>query len=116
MKARFNSEKGRKTMLNDIYFADNNGKLVTNRELARMAFVINGEYINSEDLDAIRAYATTCKGIQKEVNPSIKICLKNGEKVRAIMIYRDRHPGVGLKEAKDVIDEMEEKMRLGILK
>lgn len=103
-------------MINDIYFADNNGKLVTNRELARMAFIINGECINSEDLDAIRAYAANCKGIQKEVNPSIKICLKNGEKVRAIMIYRDRHPGVGLKEAKNVIDEMEEKMRLGILK
>ncbi len=103
-------------MVNDIYFADNDGKLITNRELARMAFVVNGKYIDEDDLVAIREYASSCKGIYKEVNPSIKVCLKNGEKVKAIMIYRDRHPGCGIKKAKDVIEDMEAKLRLGILK
>lgn len=103
-------------MTNKIYFAANNGRLVTNLELARMAYVVDGIYIDEDNFDEVREYAKSCKGISKEVNPSIKVCLKNNDKIKAIMIYRDRHPGVKLVEAKNIIDDMEEKMKLGLLK
>lgn len=102
-------------MINDIYFAANDGKLVTNYELAKMAFVVNGVFIKADNLDMIREFAASCKGILKEVNPSVKVCLKNGDKVKAVMIYRDRHPGMSLKEAKSIIDDMEKKMDEGVL-
>lgn len=102
-------------MINDIYFAANDGSLFTNHELAKMAFVVNGMSIKADDLDVIREFAVSCKGILKEVNPSVKVCLKNGDKVKAVMIYRDRHPGMSLMEAKSIIDDMEKKMDEGIL-
>lgn len=103
-------------MIGDIYFSTTKGGLVTNYELAKMAYVVNAISIDADDLDAVRKYAKSCKGIRKEVNPSIKMCLKNNEDVKAIMIYRDRHPGVGLKGAKEAIEDMKAKLRLGILK
>ena len=72
----------------------------------------NGDYVDEDNLDEVREYTKNCKGITKEVNPSIKMCLRNHEKVKAIMIYRDRHPGIGLKEAKDAIDMIEAKMKV----
>lgn len=63
----------------------------------------------------IREFAASCKGILKEVNPSIKVCLKNNDKLKAVMIYRDRHPGMSLKEAKFIIDDMEKKIEEGTL-
>lgn len=45
-------------------------------------------------------------------NPSIKMCLRNHERVKAVMIYRDRHPGIGLKEAKDAVEMIEAKMKV----
>lgn len=102
-------------MENYIYFSTTDGGLVTNYELAHMAYVINGDCIDVNDLESIRKYATNCKGISKEVIPSIKVCLKNGYKFKAVMIYRDRHPGMSIKEAKDAIDDMERKLKLGIL-
>ena len=98
-------------MVGDIYFATTEGGLVTNRDVAKMAFVVNGDYVDEDNLDEVREYTKKCRGITKEVNPSIKMCLRNHEKVRAIMIYRDRHPGIGLKEAKDAIDMIEAKMK-----
>ncbi len=98
-------------MTGDIYFMDINGKLVTNRELARMALITKGENIYAEDLDSIRNFAKLCKGITKEVTPDIKTCLKNGDKVKAITIYYDNHPGLGLKNAKNIIDVLESVLR-----
>lgn len=102
-------------MENDIYFSANDGTLFTNRDLAKMYFAINGIHIKHDDLETIRKFAASCKGILKEVNPSIKICLKNGEKVKAVKIYYDRHPGISLKEAKSIIDDMEKNMDEGVL-
>lgn len=102
-------------MIGNIYFATIDGSLVANYELAKMAFVVNGVSIEANDLDAIREFAMSCKGILKEVNPSIKVCLKNGDKVKAVMIYRDRHPGMSLQKAKSIIDDMERKMKEGVL-
>ena len=99
-------------MVGDIYFATTEGGLVTNRDVAKMAFVVNGDYVDEDNLDEVREYTKKCRGITKEVNPSIKMCLRNHEKVKAIMIYHDRHPGIGLKEAKDAIDMIEAKMKV----
>lgn len=102
-------------MSNDIYFTTTNGKLVTNHDIAKAA-IINGDIVDEYDLDNVRKYASTCKGIVKEINPSIKVCLRNGDKITAVKLYYYRHPGIALKDARNVIDDMEEKMKLGILK
>ena len=102
-------------MSNDIYFTTTRGKLVTNHDIAKAA-TINGDTIDEYNLDDVRKYANTRKGIVKEINPSIKVCLQNGDKITAVKLYYYRHPGITLKDAKNVIDDVEEKMRLGILK
>ena len=102
-------------MSNDIYFTTTTGKLVTNHDIVKAA-IINGDIVDEYDLDNVRKYASTCKGIVKEINPSIKVCLQNGDKITAVKLYYYRHPGIALKAAKNVIDDMEAKMKLGILK
>ena len=101
--------------MNDIYFTTTSGKLITNHDIA-MAAIINGDTVDERNLEEVRKYASTCKGIVKEINPSIKVCLQNGNKVTAVKLYYYRHPGITVKDALNVINEMEEKMRLGILK
>ena len=64
------------------------------------------------NFDDVRKYAATCKGIIKEINPSIKVCLRNGDRVTAIKLYYLRHPGIGLKEAKDAVDMIEARMKI----
>ena len=102
-------------MSNEIYFTTTNGKLVTNHDIVKAA-IINGDCIDEYNLDEVRKYASTCKGVVKEINPSIKVCLQNGDKITAVKLYYYRHPGIGLKDAKNIIDDMEAKMKLGILK
>ena len=97
-------------MMEDIYFTTINGTLVNNYDIAKAA-IINGDFINENNFDEVRRYASTCKGIIKEIRPSIKKCLQNGEKVTAIKLYYIRHPGIGLKEAKEAVDIMEAKMK-----
>lgn len=98
-------------MFDNIYFARNDGKLVNNYDLAKMAYVVNGEIIDPWDLEAVRKFSGSCKGINKEVNPSVKVCLRNGEKVKAMMIYQNRHPGMSLMEAKKAVETMETRMK-----
>ena len=102
-------------MSNDIYFTTTSGKLITNHDIAKAA-TINGDTVDEYNLDDVRRYASTCKGVVKEINPSIKVCLQNGDKFTAVKLYYHRHTGIALKDAKNVIDEMEAKMKLGILK
>ena len=101
--------------MNDIYFTTTSGKLVTNHDIAKAA-IINGDNVVEYDLNDVRKYARTCKGIVKEINPSIKICLQNGDRSTAIKLYYLRHPGITLKDAQKIINEMEDKMNLSILK
>ena len=101
--------------MNNIYFTTTIGKLVTNHDIAKAA-IINGDTVDEYNLDNVRKYASTCKGIVKEINPSIKVCLYNGDQITAIKLYYYRHPGIGLKDAKNAIEDMEAKMKLGILK
>ena len=53
-------------MSNDIYFTTTSGKLVTNHDIAKAA-IINGDIVDEYDLDNVRKYASTCKGIVKEI-------------------------------------------------
>lgn len=94
-----------------IYFAVTNGSLIDNYEIARMALVVSGKYIRHDDFESIREYTTHCNGIKKELhNPSVKYLVKHGFKVQAVKIYYDRHPELGLKGSKEIIDKMEEEM------
>ena len=102
-------------MAKEIYFTTTSGKLVNNYDIAKAA-IINGDTVDGYNLDDVRKYASTCKGVVKEINPSIKVCLQNGDKITAVKLYYYRHPGIALKDAKNIIDDMEAKMKLGILK
>ena len=97
-------------MIENIYFTTTSGELVNNYDIAKAA-TINGDFIDNNNFDEIRKYASTCKGIVKEIKPSIRKCLQNGEKVTAIKLYYTRHPGIGLKEAKETVEIMEAKMK-----
>lgn len=95
-----------------IYFGTVDGGLVDHYDIIKMARIVSGKNIAINDFDAIREYAKTCKGIKKEVKkPSVKYLLERGEKVKAIQIYYRQHEGMGLKEAKDIIDKMEENLK-----
>ncbi len=98
-------------MAKEIYFTTTSGKLVNNYDIAKVA-IINGDAVDKCNFDDIRKYAATCKGVIKEINPSIKVCLENGDRITAIKLYYIRHPGIGLKEAKDAIDMIEAKMKV----
>ena len=98
-------------MSNDIYFTTTSGKLITNHDIAKAA-IINGDTVDEYNLDDVRKYASTCKGIVKEINPSIKVCLRNGDRVTAIRLYYLRHPGIALKDARNAIDMIEAKMKV----
>lgn len=94
-----------------VYFSTNNGKLVTNWDIAKAATIVNGKEIGGNELEQVRKYAKSCKGIKKEIkNPSIKYLLAHGDKYTAIKIYYRRHPEKTLKEARDVIEEILRKM------
>ena len=99
----------------EIYFTTTSGKLVNNYDIAKAA-IINGDAIDEYNVDDIRKYAATCRGIIKEINPSIKVCLQNGDRITAIKLYYFRHPGIALKDARNAINEMEDKMKMNILK
>lgn len=102
-------------MAKEIYFTTTSGKLVNNYDIAKVA-IINGDTVDGYNFDDVRKYAAACKGIIKEINPSIKVCLQNDDRSTAIKLYYLRHHGIALEDARDAIDEMEEKMKLNILK
>lgn len=95
-----------------IYFGTVDGGLVDNYDIIKIARIVSGLNICINEFDRIREYAKSCKGIKNEVRkPSIKFLLERGEKLMAIKIYRRQHEGMGLKEAKDIIDKMEENLK-----
>lgn len=98
-------------MAKEIYFTTTSGKLVNNYDIAKVA-IINGDTVDEYNFDDVRKYAATCKGIIKEINPSIKVCLRNGDRVTAIKLYYLRHPGIALKDARNAIDMIEAKMKV----
>lgn len=95
-----------------IYFETKDSGIVDHCDIIKMAKIVSGEDISINDLEAIREYAKSCKGIEKEIkNPSIEYFLERGEKVKAVQAYRRIHVGMGYKEAKDIVDHMEEELK-----
>lgn len=99
-------------MLKEIYFELENKKLITDSRIIEIAYVHGLVEIQNDDYDSIRDYAKSCKGIVREIeHPSVKQCIINGDKFHAVKIFYDTHPDIGLKESRDIINEMEEVLR-----
>ena len=90
----------------EIYFETTNNGLVTSDSLCRMASVVFGEKINNTDFEAIRDFAKRCNGVVKEVEPSVDELVSRGEKVTAIRVYMNNHPGTRLIEARNIVEAM----------
>ena len=99
-------------MTNKIYFATFDGMLLDNHYIARLGTLKDGKPVDAEDLDYVREIAASFKGIKKEVkNPSVNYLIKTGRKYTAIRLFRDRHPKLSIKQAKEAIDRMEASMK-----
>lgn len=97
--------------MNEIYFGTKDGDLLDGYDIAKIAYVTSGERISLDDLDSVRDFAKTCKGITREIkNPSVKRLIENGHKIKAIKIYYEKHPEIRFKEAKEIADSIEENM------
>ena len=95
-----------------IYFGTNDGDLISNYEMARIARIVYDNIIDYRDLETVRAFAKLCKGITKEIkNPSVKFLVEHGHKVKAMRVLRDRNPEMSMVEARNIIDELEENLR-----
>ena len=91
-----------------IYFGTKDGRLVSSTDLVEMAHIVKGIEISVNDFTAIREFADKCQGISKEIKyPSVLYCATHGQLAIAVKLYRYRHPGTGLKEAYDIIKDME---------
>ena len=101
-------------MNNRIYFATIDNTIVDNYDISQALMIVDGVKISADNFKAIRKYAAQTEGIITEIEePSIEMFLKCGHKIRAIKLYYDQHPDVSLKKAKDIIDEMEQKIKGG---
>lgn len=95
-----------------IYFATFDGGIVDNYDIAKAALIVGSETFDPEDLDSVRKYVTICAGVIKELeNPSVKYLVANGHKVKAVMLYRDKHPGCTLKQAYMAVNNMAKKLK-----
>ncbi len=95
-----------------IYFATVNDNLVDNHDIVKSALIVDGKHIEFNDFENIREYAECCSGIKSEIkNPSVKFLISKGFKVQAIRLYYDKHPGVGIKKSKEIVDKMEDEMK-----
>ena len=90
-----------------IYFSTADGGMVDNYDIVRMAKVVSNVDIDAKDFKSIRMFAQCCKGIIKEINPSIKHLVKNGNKVKAVMLHHRRHPEISLRDCKEIMDKIE---------
>lgn len=95
-----------------IYFATIDNDLIDNYELANVSLIKDGTILDPTNYGKVREYASTCKGVTKEIkHPSVKFLVLNGKKYKAMRIYRDNHPGLSLREVKEIIDKMEEDIK-----
>lgn len=96
-----------------IYFGTIDNNIVDNYKLAEMAKVVNGVDVNAKDHETIRTFAEGCAGLTGEIkHPSTKVLLRHGHKFDAVKLYRDRHPNLSWKEAKESTDEFERMLKL----
>jgi len=97
--------------MNYIYFETMDGGMVTNYNLITMAMVVEGKALDAEDLDSVREYAKSCKGIKGEIkNPSVETFVRCGEYVKAVQYLSRTNPEIDVKEAKALVDEIKERV------
>lgn len=95
-----------------IYFATIDNDVIDNFAVSRLALMHDAVRIRHDDVDTLRSYVTVCDGIIREIkNPSIEYLLRNGHKVSAIKVYRDKHPNKSLLDIRNAINRIEEKMK-----
>ena len=51
-----------------LHFITIDGSLLDCRDISKIALVVSGKRIDSDDINAIRAFANTCNGINGEKN------------------------------------------------
>lgn len=93
-----------------LYFELVNGGIITNYELSIFANVNNRRNISCDDLPAIRQYAATCKGVKREIlEPTVEECIKFGNYIKAVEIYREKHETT-LTNALDAVISIKKKL------
>lgn len=98
--------------MEEVYFGTKDGDLIDRYEISKIAYLTTGIRISTDDISSIREFSKTCKGISGEIKrPSVKWLVQHGHKVKAVKIYYKIHSGISLKEAKEIVDSMEEKCR-----
>lgn len=98
-------------MINDncsrIYFSTFNGDYVDNYDIAKAYYIIDGDVLDPWDFDAIRERAKSCTGVLEEIKkPSVEHLIKRGHKIRAITVFYDEHPELGLEGAREAVEHM----------
>ena len=98
----------------ELWFKAKNGMLLTSREVAAAALIVDGKNISPTNEKEIREYAEICMGIVEEVkHPSLAYLILNGQKTKAIQLYynANKDKGVNLVLAREVIETLEKRLK-----
>lgn len=91
--------------MKNLYFARKDGALIDSNQIKNMALVVFGKRLKTDA--EIRSFAKECKYISYEVKkPSIKYLLKNGYKLRAIMLCKELND-IPFSEASKIVEKIE---------
>ena len=97
---------------NIIYFSTVNGDYVDNYDIAKAFYITDGEKIDPLDFDTVRQFAGYCCGVIEEIKkPSVEHLIKRGHKIRAVKVFYDEHPEVGLEGARKAVEHMCEHLK-----
>ena len=93
-----------------LYFATKDNDIVTNDDIARIMFLVNGRIADPDDYVEIRGFANRMKGLVKELeHPSVKFLIEHGRKITAVKVYSYIHDCT-LREAHDAVERIAEKI------
>lgn len=91
--------------MKNLYFARKDGALIDSDQIKSMALVVFGKRLETDA--EIRSFAKKCKHISYEVKkPSIKYLLKNGYKLRAIIVCKELN-NISFHEAEEIVKKIE---------
>lgn len=99
-------------MINYIYFSTANGDYVDNYDIARTFHILNGTTIDPLDFDTVRDIADQYDGIVEEIKkPSVEHLIKRGHKIRAVKVFYDEHPELGLESAREAVKHLAKSLK-----
>lgn len=101
-------------MTDRIYFSTINGDYVDNYDIARAAHIVGGGSFDPLDFDMIRLIASDyCKGVLEEIKkPSVEHLIKHGHKIRAVTVFYDEHPELGLEGAREAVEHIAKQLKV----